>query len=262
MSNEKLTPEEEHEFMSWERGKTRSKVAMGVLVVFFGSLFLLRELNVSIPSWLYHPSMILMAIGLLVLIRHKFKNLFGAILVLFGLMWSLKKYSDLDINLKLMFPLIAIALGLSMIFRPKGRASRDKRKWDKIRSHTNIMGMDEEVVSPEDFVDGVSIFGSIRKQITTKNFKGADILTLFGGTELNLIQASFESRAVVDLTTIFGGAEIIVPSDWQVKTEMVSIFGGTEDNRYNAVSGEKSDKVLILRGTCVFGGVEIKSYSV
>jgi hypothetical protein len=63
------------------------------------------------------------------------------------------------------------------------------------------------------------------------------------------------------MTTIFGGAEIIIPANWQVKSEIVSIFGGMEDNRYQRISDDGPEKVLILKGTCVFGGVEIKSYS-
>jgi hypothetical protein len=41
---------------------------------------------------------------------------------------------------------------------------------------------------------------------------------------------------------------------------MVAIFGGVDDKRQ--ISGVKLDpnKVLILDGTCMFGGIEIKSY--
>jgi hypothetical protein len=41
---------------------------------------------------------------------------------------------------------------------------------------------------------------------------------------------------------------------------MVAIFGGVEDKR--DVHSLKIDrtKVLVLEGTCIFGGLEIKSY--
>ena len=193
----------------------------------------------------------MIAVGVIVLIKHKFQNTFGYVLIGIGVLFNMSKVFDYDINFRLVIPVVAIVFGLSMILRPKKRGNSDGKKWDKIKG--GLPGMDEEVVSPEDFVDGVSIFGSIRKQITTKNFKGADLVTIFGGSELNLTQASFDSKAVVELTTVFGGAEIIVPGDWHIKTEMVSIFGGVEDNRYQGSPIDENSKVLILRGTCIFG---------
>jgi hypothetical protein len=62
------------------------------------------------------------------------------------------------------------------------------------------------------------------------------------------------------MTTVFGGSEIIIPADWSVRSEMTSIFGGLEDNRIKRASDDSPEKILILKGTCVFGGVEIKSY--
>ncbi len=262
MSNEKFSPEEQHEFISWERNKVRGKMAMGALIIFFGLMYFLKELDVNVPRWAYHWSSFMVAIGIIVLIKHKFQNLFGFFLIIAGVMFNLATVFNYDINLKLMFPLLAIILGVSMVVRPKRKEERDAKKWEKVKSKGGFMGMESETISPEDFVDGVSIFGSIRKQVSTKNFKGADLLTLFGGTELNLTQASFDSKAVVELTTVFGGAEIIVPADWHIKTEMVSVFGGVEDNRYQGSPLNENSKVLILRGTCVFGGVEIKSYGV
>ena len=257
-----MTPEDQHDYLSWERSRVRSKVAIGALVVLFGVFFLLRELNVDIPNWVFHPSSFIIAIGVVALIKHKFRHMIGYILVTVGVMIKLHHFYPDMINLKIIFPLLAILFGLSMILRSKSGPDNRQKKWDKMKGKPGFFGMGEAEMSPDDFVDAVSIFGAIKKQITTKTFKGADLFTLFGGTELNLIQASFEKKAVIDLTTIFGGAEIIVPSDWQVRSEIVSIFGGVEDNRYHRPVEENQQKVLILKGTCVFGGVEIKSYGV
>jgi predicted membrane protein len=225
-------------------------------------MFLLRGLDIHVPSWLYHPSSFLIAIGIVVLIKHKFQNITGYILILIGVLFKLRYFFPDVINLNLIFPLIAIVIGVSMVMRSKDGGRREKKKWDKIKKNPGFMGFGENEISPDDFVDSVSIFGSVKKQITTKTFKGADMFTLFGGTEINLTQASFESKAVIDLVTIFGGAEIIVPSDWHVRSEIVSILGGVEDNRYHRPVAENDQKVLVLKGTCVFGGVEIKSYGV
>jgi hypothetical protein len=58
---------------------------------------------------------------------------------------------------------------------------------------------------------------------------------------------------------IFGGAKLIVPPHWQIRSEMVAVFGGIEDKRAPQNSYDE-DKVVILNGTTFFGGIEIRSY--
>ena len=113
---------------------------------------------------------------------------------------------------------------------------------------------------PEDFVDSTSFFGGAKKNIISKNFKGGDIVNVFGGTELDLSRADFNGTAIIDLTTIFGGTKLVVPSNWTVKSEAVTIFGGMEDKRNVQALSDSAQKILILKGTIIFGGIEIKSF--
>ena len=93
----------------------------------------------------------------------------------------------------------------------------------------------------------------------SKNFKGGRIESMFGGTELNLMQADFTGTAVLDFNIAFGGVKLYVPPQWNVKSEVTAILGGVEDKR--AITPQTdSTKVLLLRGSVMFGGLEIKSY--
>jgi hypothetical protein len=69
---------------------------------------------------------------------------------------------------------------------------------------------------------------------------------------------------VLDLTQIFGGTKLIVPHHWKVQSkDLVAVFGGVEDKRPMLGSTSPTDensKVLVLKGTCIFGGIDIKSY--
>ena len=85
-------------------------------------------------------------------------------------------------------------------------------------------------------------------------------MNIFGGTELDLSQADFTGTAAIDLTTIFGGTKLLVPSNWSVKSEAVTIFGGIEDKRRMQSVTEAPQKTLLLRGTVIFGGIDIKSF--
>ncbi len=79
-----------------------------------------------------------------------------------------------------------------------------------------------------------------------------------GGAEIDLTAADIQNRAVLDVSAVFGGVKLVVPSDWDVQNKATAIFGGVEDKR-TALSAFHS-KVLVIDGAAVFGGVEIKSY--
>jgi hypothetical protein len=52
-----------------------------------------------------------------------------------------------------------------------------------------------------------------------------------------------------------------VPANWNVQSDIVTILGGVEDKRPMMAPGSSANnKVLILKGACVFGGVDIRSY--
>jgi predicted membrane protein len=114
--------------------------------------------------------------------------------------------------------------------------------------------------SAEEYVDSTSVFGGAKKNIISKNFKGGDLVNIFGGTELDLTRADFTGTATIELTTIFGGTKLIVPSNWTIKSEAVTIFGGLEDKRNTQNLTDSTEKILLLKGTVIFGGIEIKSF--
>jgi predicted membrane protein len=151
--------------------------------------------------------------------------------------------------------------GLLIIKSRKRSFTQDPEKKNTVNA--DLAGpviLDSTYDSQEDFVDSTSIFGGAKKNIISKNFKGGDLVNIFGGTELDLTRADFTGTAVVELTTIFGGTKFIVPSNWSVKSEAVTIFGGMEDKRNSQTLTDNPEKVLILKGTVIFGGIEIKSF--
>jgi hypothetical protein len=113
--------------------------------------------------------------------------------------------------------------------------------------------------SDGNWLDVVSIFSNIKKIVYSKKFKGGDVVSIFGGAEVNLTQADFEGKVVIEMVQVFGGAKLIVPPHWQIRSEMVAIFGGIEDKRTPQPNYD-TEKVVILNGTTFFGGIEIRSY--
>jgi hypothetical protein len=119
----------------------------------------------------------------------------------------------------------------------------------------------EASASTEDYIDSTTIFGGTKKNIISKNFKGGEVISVFGGTELNLTQADIQHPIVIDTTQIFGGTTLIVPAHWDVKSEVTAIMGGVDDKRpIMPHSSYDPNKVLVIKGTTLFGGLNIKSY--
>jgi predicted membrane protein len=230
-----------------------SGVWTGLFILLIGLAALLKAAVTNFPDWVFSWQMLLVALGMFIGVRHNFRGVAWFILMLIGGIFLLNDiYPEFSLR-RYIWPFALIAIGMFIIMRPRNRWRPDsERKADGIT--------DEAGSSKEDFVESTSIFGGAKKIIISKNFKGGDLVNIFGGTELDLSQADFTGTAVIELTTIFGGTKLLVPSNWSIKSEAVTIFGGIEDKRRIPVSIENSDKALVIRGTVIFGGIDIKSF--
>lgn len=252
--------------LRWEKKMDRHSNAghiwTGVLLLLIGLAALLRSYMPDFPEWLFSWQMLLIALGIFIGIRHRFHGAAWFIFLLVGGTFLANDYF-LDGGLREhLWPVILIAVGLFFIFRSRlkpGRQCYEKNNPNR-QGEANAAGITEEAFLHDDFVDTTSIFGGTKKNILSKDFKGGDVVNVFGGTELNLTQADMKGTAVLELTTIFGGTKLIVPSNWAVKSEAVTIFGGIEDKRQLPPLGDHPDKILLLRGTVIFGGIDIKSF--
>jgi hypothetical protein len=230
------------------------RIMGGLFIVAIGILLLLREAGMDIPRWLFSFETILIAVGLYLGMRHSFRGFGWLIPILIGgflLIDDFYPYYDIE---EFTWPLIVIAIGLFIIFRA-GKKNIDGKKWDN--THADARN------ASDDFLDSTVIFGGVKKNIISKNFRGGEAVTVFGGTEINLTQADMASPIVLELTQVFGGTKLIVPAHWRVQSkDLVAIFGGIDDKRppANNPGAEESDKILILKGTCLLGGIDIRSY--
>jgi predicted membrane protein len=231
-----------------------SGIWTGLFILLIGLAALLKAAITNFPDWVFSWQMLLVALGMFIGVRHNFRGVAWFILMLIGGIFLLNDIYPQFTLRRYMWPLALIAVGLFIISRPRNRwRSEAEKKADG----TSEQGSD---AAKEDFVESTSIFGGAKKIIISKNFRGGDLVNIFGGTELNLSQADFSGTAVIELTTIFGGTKLLVPSNWSIKSEAVTIFGGIEDKRKMQGPTENPDKTLLIRGTVIFGGIDIKSF--
>ena len=100
-----------------------------------------------------------------------------------------------------------------------------------------------------------SIHGKINSEISKINKSQKDIpsyCATFSEQNANFENEEFKGA---DLTSIFGGVEIYVPSNVKVKIKSTPIFGGVTDK---SVHNQESEHTIYINSTCIFGGVDIK----
>ncbi|MEI9918838.1 MAG: hypothetical protein WDO14_08540 [Bacteroidota bacterium] len=251
--DKKIKSDMQQHHQEWGKGR----VLAGFIVIAVGSIWIAREAGADIPHWLTGGPIWLVALGLFIGARSNFRNWFWIIPMGVGLALIVDhEFWRLDIK-PFIWPAVVILIGLFMIFRPRRRHDPGQYDW---RKNTAGVVTDNDASGQEDTIDSVAIFGSIRKNILSKNFRGGEVVSFLGGTELNLTQADIQKPAVLDMTQVLGGSKLIVPSNWTIQsTELVSVFGGVDDKRMVSQNVDPN-KVLILKGTNVFGGLEIKSF--
>ncbi|GEO04920.1 hypothetical protein AAE02nite_25840 [Adhaeribacter aerolatus] len=238
--------------------------------------------------------MILIMVGLFIGAKHQYRNPAWFILVAIGTIFLFDRFYPFMNLSRYIWPLLFILFGLYMIF---GRNRQHRfNNWPRLNSNnpgTGPDGFTGSAASPDapftgssyasdytgqaynntdptgnyagsayssDFLSSTSVFGGVKKNIISKNFQGGEIVTFLGGAEINLSQADIQGRVILDVTQVLGGTKIIVPPHWDVISEVAAIFGGVEDKRFLQSGTIDHNKVLIIRGTSLLGGIDIRSY--
>lgn len=231
----------------------------GLTLIIVGGFLLADKMGADFPHWLFTWPMILILVGIISGFKHRFQNLSWLVMIVIGGFFLADEVIDNWDMHHYFWPIMIIGLGLLFIFRPKKKWYRERDKW---RDTTNfkVDPQPYEYSSGDDVIDSTSIFGGVKKMITSKDFKGGEIVCFMGGAEYNLSQADIKGPVSIDIMQVFGGTKLIVPPHWEIKTESVAIFAGIEDKRPVQPGSFDPNKILVLKGTTIFGGIEIKSY--
>ena len=256
----------------------RGKIVVGMAIIVIGVALLLKQLGVYYPSWLFSWPMLLIVIGLANGVKHQFRNSAWFILVAIGSVFLLEDIVP-GFAFRQYWPVVLIAIGIWFIFGRgfgdwEGKRKRKLKNRFEGNYQTSSSDFNNEQTEDgqkaenfqsnnsfsDEFIDSVAIFGGTKKNILSKSFKGGDIVSIMGGTEINLVNADINGTVVIDVTQIFGGTKIFIPATWDVSSEMAAIFGGFDDKRSLVNVLPDRSKVLVIKGTSIFGGIEIRNY--
>jgi predicted membrane protein len=275
----------------YNKPQNDGSMVFGIIILGIGIILLLRKMGLFIPGWILSWPMILIAIGTFSLVKNEFKSLFGFIMVLIGTFFLLKREFDLEFGIgQYIWPIGLIILGIYLITqKKKENKALDEiwKNWGDEKKTTFSPGSSkvEEAQVVDDqggsgstqtkedsgftrttgtsFADRITvdaIFSGVNRKVMSKNFQGGKITAAFGGADLDLTQVDFNGVITIQLDIIFGGVKLIVPPHWDIRTEVTNIAAGLEDKRYFRDGGVDPTKVVVLKGTILFGGLEIKSF--
>lgn len=199
----------------------------------------LTDINIFFNGWWTLLIIIPNLIGLFSNEDSKFGNIIGFVIGII-LLLATRGILDLDTIWSLFIPCIFILIGLSMLFNNVTKNNITS----KIRAR-----------SADELESIVATFAEQKVNINDEDFKGANIDSIFGNVVLDLRKAKISKEAVIKASMIFGGAEIIVPSDTNVKIKSTPIFGGVSNKVSNKTENKKT---IYIESFCLFGGLEIR----
>lgn len=243
-------------------GKRNGNFALGVIILIIGSLLLVKQLGFPIPFWVFSWPMILIAIGVYTGYRNRFQSTGSVVLILIGSFFLIRDTFFLPHHLgSLLFPMGLILLGLYIIVKKNRDKSFNLEGWEK--GFDKSTAENENVFSQNspDFIKVDAFLTGIKRKVMSKNFKGGDITSVFGGADIDLMHADIQDQAVLKVSVAFGGLKLIVPPHWDVQLGVSNLAAGIDDKRYSQQgAAQNADKKLILTGSVIFGGIEITSY--
>ena len=226
--------------------KNYKNIILGLILILIGIVIGTNSLgitniNIFFSGWWTLFIIIPCFIGLLSE-GEKTGNIIG-LLIGIALLLCCQNVLDFELIWKLALPVALIIIGLSFVFKDTFN--------HKISSKIKELNNNETS-------DGYcSAFTGQNIKLGAEKFTGTDLTAIFGGIKFDMTAAKLEKESVVNASSIFGGTEIYVPENVNIKIKSSSIFGGVSDKRKNTSQDEKN-KTIYINATCIFGGVEIK----
>lgn len=246
-----------------------AKVIIGAIFIGLGILLIADNLNIFLFD--LHPLIfswrtIFIILGIVFIANNKNKTM-GIIFLLIGGWGYAKNFMNdyLGIYFTDLWPILLLIAGLWLILNKNGKTKTTSFQ-DPTGNNPDSASKGEPSINSSrnthtsDQIDESAIFSGIEKYIESQNFRGGKVTSIFGSCELDLTRCKLApGENILEITTLFGGTELRVPTDWKIITSVTSVFGGFDDKRFMNFQQVTTDSILVIKGSIVFGGGELKS---
>jgi len=226
-----------------------TRAIIGLFIIIAGVIYLLRNfgIDLGLNIWEWWPLiLILIGLGQVLQPQESRQVAAGGFLIFLGAAFLVNNLDIIDFDFRIIWPLILIFIGYSIL---------RKNTW-------HGRGIDPG----SDFVNLAFIIGGGEHRFSTQDLKGGKITAVMGGGTIDLRETDFKQDEIaLDVFAMWGGIEIRVPETWQVNMTGVPILGSMDNKTIHAINNSShadfssKPKRLIIRGTAIMGGVEVKN---
>ncbi len=225
--------------------KKTNKIIWGIVLVIAGILLAvnslgLADINIFFDGWWTLIIIIPCLIGFFT-DGDKTGSLIGLAVGVVLLLCS-QNIIDWDLVSKLIVPALVVIVGAKLIFGTFKSNKSNKVMSDVVSSGGNVR-------------TATATFAGQDINYNGETFTGGDYNAIFGGINCDLRSAVIDKDCVIKVTAIFGGIDIFLPPNVNVKVNSNSFFGGISNKSNN---GNTNSVTVYIEGTCLFGGVDIK----
>ncbi len=166
-------------------------------------------------------------------------GILGGLLLLAGC----QDWISFDLVWKLVVPVAIIVVGLRLLFKDLF----DRKAKKGFATACSVVGKLPEYAA---------VFSSQKLHFGGQSFAGAELHAVFGAVECDLRGALFAQDVPLRISTVFGGATVILPEGIDVQVVSNSLFGGVSNKHQNtAIEGVRT---VYINANSIFGGVDIK----
>ena len=215
-------------------------ILWGIILVIIGVIIGLNtigitDIDIFFDGWWTLVIIVPCFIGLFTN-KDKTGNIIG---LLVGVILLLGMQNIIDFNLiwKLLLPSIIVIIGLSLIFKNTFNSKIN----NEIKKLNNKNTKDNEYCAT---------FSGQRIDFPNEEFKGATLNSVFGSITCDLREAKIKEDVVINASSVFGGIDIIVPDDVNIKIKSNSIFGGVNNKKKN---NEDKKYTIYVNASCLVG---------
>ena len=225
-----------------DRPRITPRLIIGLGVLILGMLWTLDNLNIldadMFTQW--WPA-ILIVLGAVQFSNRGSNRAGPVLLIVIGAVLLGKNLRWIHFGLSDLIPLAIAAWGAKLV-------------WDALARRSGRAGIEDGDSS----VHAFAIMSGVHWHTTSREFRGGDVSAIMGGVEVDLRDAQMQpgEEVVVDVLALMGGIEIWVPQGWRVVGNVLPIMGAFEDK---SAASNDAGPTLIVRGTAVMGGVEVKN---
>jgi predicted membrane protein len=233
-------------------GLLTPRLIVGLAIALFGVVLVMDRLNLVIADQVlrWWPAVIV-AVGALIFrqSRHIGGGANGVVVMIVGGWLLLNTLGIVQLRFwELFWPMVLIVIGSVLVLQAMRRRTSEAGKADT-----------------DDTLNIYAVMAGVKRSSLSKRFRGGEVTAVMGGYQIDLRQATIPpgEEAVLEIFTVMGGGEIIVPTSWTVATPIVPVMGGIEDKRLAPLPGidvtGKPAPRLVLKGLLMMAGIEIKS---